>query len=182
MFTLRQRRIAPAGTGDIFTDAGISGAEVTGSGLIRVELDRAVMLLAVTNGADMSSAGYEELIAPEVTDLQFRYFDGKEWQTEWDSESLEKLPKAVEIHLIVDPEAAILSPEERAIRSTSNPGNAPSNVIYRQVVAIAAALDDPPEKPVEEETDGTTDSTTGSSTGSAWNLRTGSTGGAVPTP
>lgn len=46
-----------------------------------------------------------EILAPEVVDLQFRYFDGIDWVTEWDSEQMERLPNAVEITFQLEPPA-----------------------------------------------------------------------------
>lgn len=43
----------------------------------------------------------QEVLAEEVLGLNFRWFDGSEWQETWDSESLEAFPEAVEITLVV---------------------------------------------------------------------------------
>jgi hypothetical protein len=43
------------------------------------------------------ASGTEELLAPEVTDIQFRYFDGSEWLDQWDSTEQNGLPVAVEV-------------------------------------------------------------------------------------
>jgi len=42
-------------------------------------------------------------LAPEVTYLEFRYFDGTTWYTEWDSEQMGGLPTAIEITISIDP-------------------------------------------------------------------------------
>jgi hypothetical protein len=39
------------------------------------------------------------VLAPEVTEVQFRYFDGVDWLEEWDSALQERLPNAVEVTL-----------------------------------------------------------------------------------
>ena len=39
------------------------------------------------------------MIAPEVVEIVFAYFDGQELRTEWDSSLEESLPKGVEIRL-----------------------------------------------------------------------------------
>lgn len=41
---------------------------------------------------------------PEITRLQFRYFDGQQWQLEWNADQ-ESLPRAIEIAFDVDPDA-----------------------------------------------------------------------------
>jgi prepilin-type N-terminal cleavage/methylation domain-containing protein len=40
-------------------------------------------------------------IAPEVVYLNFRYFDGSDWLTSWDSAQTRKLPKAIEVTVYV---------------------------------------------------------------------------------
>lgn len=40
-----------------------------------------------------------QVLAPEVIDVQFRYFDGVDWVEEWDSALQERLPNAVEVTL-----------------------------------------------------------------------------------
>jgi hypothetical protein len=39
------------------------------------------------------------LLAPEVIEVQFRYFNGLDWVDEWDSTLQERLPSAVEVTL-----------------------------------------------------------------------------------
>lgn len=49
------------------------------------------------------------LLAPEVVGLEFRYFDGSIWTSQWDSITRESLPAAVEVRLQIaslDPRAA----------------------------------------------------------------------------
>jgi len=41
----------------------------------------------------------QHLIAPEVTELGFRYFDSGAWATTWDSVMMGRLPRAIEIDL-----------------------------------------------------------------------------------
>jgi len=39
----------------------------------------------------------QHLIAPEITELNFRYFDSGEWFGDWDSVAMGRLPRAVEV-------------------------------------------------------------------------------------
>jgi hypothetical protein len=39
----------------------------------------------------------EDLLAPEVTEISFRYFDGTNWTDAWDSQATGALPRAVEM-------------------------------------------------------------------------------------
>jgi hypothetical protein len=107
-----------------------------GTGLVRREVDRAVAQWAADNGnleaLDLSG----ELLAPEVTYLEFRYFDGLQWLFEWDSELQGCLPMAVEIAI------AIRSAENSDLRSadaTTFAAVPVPDLFYRLVVRLPAA-------------------------------------------
>jgi type II secretory pathway pseudopilin PulG len=72
-------------------------------GLLRMEFDRAAKRFA--DGGGGSVAGFE-MMADEVKGLGFRYFDGAQWYSDWDSNQKRTLPVAVEITLQVDPRTA----------------------------------------------------------------------------
>lgn len=40
-----------------------------------------------------------QVIAPEIRAIQFRFFDGQQWQAEWDSFVQQRLPSAIEVTL-----------------------------------------------------------------------------------
>lgn len=69
-------------------------------GLLRMEYDRAAKRFADQGGGSMP--GFE-MMAEEVKSLTFRYFDGAQWYSSWDSNEQRTLPVAVEIVLQVDP-------------------------------------------------------------------------------
>lgn len=68
------------------------------SGLVRRQLDRAVTAYAEEMGNTQRLQRTGDLLAPEVVALEFAYFDGTDWLTEWDS-STQSLPWLVEITL-----------------------------------------------------------------------------------
>ncbi|MBC8876807.1 MAG: prepilin-type N-terminal cleavage/methylation domain-containing protein [Planctomycetes bacterium] len=74
-----------------------------GSGIVRRQMDRAMTSFSAQSGTLDPSSGGGDLLAPEVNYLEFRYFDGLEWQFEWDSEEMGGLPVAVEITIGIDP-------------------------------------------------------------------------------
>ena len=76
-------------------------ASDTLGGLYRRQLDHSVASYANETGS--LNAGKTELLATEVVDLAFRFFDGEEWQNDWDSDEQGGFPIAVEIVIIVDP-------------------------------------------------------------------------------
>ena len=80
---------------------GPLAASVAGPGLARMEGDRMALKYADTSGDVGAMSGNTEIGAPEVTRLAFRYFDGVDWTTEWDSTVMQGLPFAVEIEFTV---------------------------------------------------------------------------------
>ena len=84
-------------TADPFGSANPNVAANNG-GLIRSEMLRAASAFAYSQGggATMSS---ERILAPEVVALQFQYFDGSEWLTDYDSSTTQTLPLCVEVLL-----------------------------------------------------------------------------------
>lgn len=107
-------------------------------GLVRRELDRAVTQFASANGNTDALFAKAEVIAPEVIALEFRYFDGFEWFTEWDSNSYGGLPLAVEVILAMRPpgqtESPTFEPRVNSIQDLS--GGAP---LFRQVIRLPTA-------------------------------------------
>ena len=73
------------------------------TGLLRMEYDRAAKRFADQGGGSMP--GFE-MMAEEVKSLTFRYFNGEQWSSDWDSNEQRTLPVAVEIVLQVDPRSA----------------------------------------------------------------------------
>lgn len=80
-----------------FNDAASVTSNLT-SGLVRRQLDRAIIAYAEEMGDTTRLSRTGELIAPEVVSLEFSYFDGTQWLYEWDS-STQALPWLVQITL-----------------------------------------------------------------------------------
>ena len=81
------------------TDSG--GSSRSQMGLFRDEIDRAVVFYQ--GGLDPATPKeYSQLVATEVVNISFRYFDGNDWQTQWDSTENNGFPPAVEINITVD--------------------------------------------------------------------------------
>ncbi len=77
-----------------------SGTENEGynSGLVRRQLDRAITAYAEEMGDTTRLLRTGDLVAPEVISLEFAFFDGTQWLTQWDS-STQSLPWLVQISL-----------------------------------------------------------------------------------
>jgi hypothetical protein len=117
-------------------------------GLVRREIDRAAGLLAAENSGAALLDEMGDVIAPEVTHLEFRYFDGAQWLLEWYSDEMEGLPVAVEIALAVTPQRFLQTDEESPFAGAGEELFR-GEVVYRMVVRLPAAR--PPKPETEEE-------------------------------
>ena len=113
-------------------------------GLVRRELDRAVTTWAMNNGNLESLQNSADLLAPEVTAIEFRYFDGQQWLLQWDSEVEGGLPIAVEIALSIAPDDPLNAPIPTTLLGTSIAGVFGDNV-FRMVVQLPVGKRQPDE-------------------------------------
>ena len=124
-----------------------TAADGSGYGLVRRSLDRAVAQWAAESGGQFLMADADQLIAPEVIAIEFRYFDGIEWVTSWDSAASGGLPLAVEIALMMAP-----SDQDQGLAASTTLGQLPALIsttgtatsgdedsIYRLVVQLPTA-------------------------------------------
>ena len=113
-------------------------------GLVRRSLDRAVTRYSVDFGTQINLEDYEEVLAQEITQIEFRYWDteNETWETEWDSDEMMGLPGAVEITIALGLDPQVDQPEDQE-----------QVKIYRSVVFLPLAEIIPPEleTPDEEE-------------------------------
>ncbi len=105
-----------------------------GQGLCRQE-QRVITSQDVLNQAAPTGDPAQYLLAAEVRDVTFRYFDGSSWQTSWDSTTMGAdgvtpigSPRAIEVRL------GVLPP-----RSISSDSKEPELKYYRHVVFIPTA-------------------------------------------
>jgi prepilin-type N-terminal cleavage/methylation domain-containing protein len=105
-----------------------------GRGLMRAESDRAVSAYGELNGSSDSLFAGARLLAAEVTSVQFQYFDGTEWLTEWNSDDLGGLPTAIEVLLTIG--APQSGSESSASPMMAQPLDAVSQPTYRMVVHL----------------------------------------------
>jgi len=119
-------------------EMALTGGGTNEYGLVRRSVDRAVGQWAIENGSGDTLVSREEVLAAEVSDLTFRYFDGTEWVDLWDSDERGELPVAVEIVLALSmrPEASPLA------ANTATPTNRDSFTephLYRLLVRLPLA-------------------------------------------
>ena len=93
--------IADTSAGGISSDIAdrFAGSDNGAIGLVRITGDLYGMSTAVEDGEESGQNLVDKIDAKEVSKLQFRYFDGIDWQETWDSTSLNQLPAAIEIVL-----------------------------------------------------------------------------------
>ncbi len=148
------------------TAVGSSG----GSGLVRLEQDRATLLYQEQNGGvDQSSLNLTPLV-PEVQQVEFSYFDGQQWNDSWDSQEMGGLPWAVSITLWIVPRNAIAT----AAQAGQSPSQVdPSQWIQRTLVVYLPAARADLVQGADVSSD---DSSTSGSTTSGTSTATGASG------
>jgi hypothetical protein len=133
-------------------------AQATAGGLVREEVPRRMRVFGEETGTNSSSNTNTQLVAPEVTQIQFRFYDGSQLTDTWDMKELKVLPVAVEVAVWVK------SPRDDA---------GAAGRMYRQVVSLpmaaisqAAANGGAPGS-TSSSTSSATDESTGSSSSSS---------------
>lgn len=147
-------------------------------GLFRRQLDRAIAAWAAEQGTLSSVDTHLEPIAPEVVRLEFSYYDGSGWYSEWDSVAAGGLPTAVEIAI-----ALRRPPKSRGAASwflASAETEYEESGIYRILVVLpgAHAPSQVPESATSEDESGMTDEMGDDASGSDSAAGDDSSGGA----
>lgn len=121
--------------GATFANGADSGTfnrpDTDGLGLVRSAGDRSALEEVGESTSAMGLPGPAKLLAPEIAGIQFRYFNGLAWMTEWDTVALGMLPRAVEVTIVFEP------PPSRGLMT--NATVAPGSEIYRTVIPVPAS-------------------------------------------
>ncbi|HUT92329.1 MAG TPA: type II secretion system protein GspJ [Thermoguttaceae bacterium] len=117
-------------------ETGYAADGTPSGGLVRRELDRAASLWASGQGQIDDDSDVTP-IAPEVSAIAFRYWDGTEWVDSWDSGEAGALPVAVEVTLTIRP---IRDPSEvtATTQSVDEEGEEVS-LTYSRIIHLLAA-------------------------------------------
>lgn len=97
--------VSPLRTSDLrfvsysFLPSGVSAS----SGLVRFEGDRMAAEVQEEKGANPTNVSTPQVLAPEVATFELRYFDGRIWYATWDSDTMGRIPRAVEIKFSFHP-------------------------------------------------------------------------------
>lgn len=111
---------------------GLAGAVgMEREGMARTSGDSLSTKLADEQGNLAALVQQTRVLAPEVTRLQFRYYDGISWQTAWDSAKFGGLPRLVEVTIEVQSAAA------RTAKSGSSPPPQPQE--FQVVIVLPAS-------------------------------------------
>jgi Tfp pilus assembly protein PilV len=128
------------------------GGTISTRGLARMEGERLALQLADKNNSVGSMLGQTQMLAPEVSRVMFRYFDGSIWQTQWDSATYGGLPRAVEVSIELTFDATTTGHGVHKKTKQEAPR------IFRTVVPL------PVSKPILQTTSSSTTSSSSSST------------------
>ena len=78
----------------------LKSASANSGGLVRSEGDRMAVEAVEATGGASTTVGVSQTLAPEVSAVNFRYFDGRTWLNAWDSEANGRIPRAVEVMIM----------------------------------------------------------------------------------
>ena len=100
-------------------------------GLYRRELERAACAWAMQQGQTDLLNQVTDLLAPEVVDVQFTYYDGTTTSDVWDSTQQGKLPSAVKVAIVI--RRPVAQPSSTALQAAAD---SPPPIIYDMLVDL----------------------------------------------
>jgi hypothetical protein len=113
-------------------------AQQLAGGLVRQEIPRLLRLWAEQSGNTTIMNSGQALIAPEVVNLEFRYFDGSQVVEYWDMTERQCLPIAVDVRLWIAP-AATASSGQLNLTSLTNTARMYQQTVYLPMSALSSA-------------------------------------------
>jgi type II secretory pathway pseudopilin PulG len=124
------------GLGSQIADREAPGTTDGPVGLARLQGDLYGLSTAVETAEELPQLNAAKLLAREVFNVTFRYYDGAQWLEEWDSTARNELPKAIEIVLTLRDE----QPTSGAFLFDEEPDpTALPQTIHRMVVPLPTA-------------------------------------------
>ena len=90
------------------------------SGLVRTEGDRMAVEVAEADGGSAAQMSQIQVLAPEVTAFYLRYFDGRVWSESWDTDTMARIPRAIEVSFSFPPAKRPRSMFSTAVSSSMN--------------------------------------------------------------
>ncbi|WP_417730563.1 hypothetical protein [Rosistilla oblonga] len=128
-----------SGVGDSIGQLGSGGATnlQSSSGLVRRALSRELTTYASESGDVMRLNQTGDVLAPEVLQIEFAYFDGTQWIYEWNSDESQGLPIAVQIRLTLGKPPG--SAEDPMNAGLATAGDATTGDVYDLMVRLPMA-------------------------------------------
>ena len=125
-----------AGLSSKIADRESPGSDSGPAGLVRMTGDLYGISMSLQENEEDAQIAAAQLWAREVAGITFQYFDGTQWQTEWDSKKLSSLPQAIEIVLTLRTAPAD-DPEEK--KAAENDLYKLGETTHRMVVHLPVA-------------------------------------------
>lgn len=134
---------APDGTTPLAGDEElpeIETAQISAEDIDAVDLSAESPVLPLDEESETAATVLDDslMVVPEVSSLEFRYHDGRSWNTSWDSVARKGLPLAVEVTFEITP------PEKKGAGAAADSGEIESQ-------PIAPAMDEEEEPDLLEE-------------------------------
>lgn len=118
--------------------AGRGNVPAVQRGLIRQQMSKAMSSqneLAQVSDTDTGS----QILAEEITGLEFAYYDGLDWYTDWNSQDMGGLPVAVAIAVQVEMKASHTAARAAAANEGADAATARETSLHRLIVQLPAA-------------------------------------------
>jgi type II secretory pathway component PulJ len=133
-------------------------------GLIRREVDRAVARYAIDRGGSTDLESSAKVIAPEITQIYFSYYDGQDWVATWDSDELGRLPIAIKVVVQIGGGAGANGMNQTASTNNStNATNLQSIALETHTMVVYLTISEAPTESEASATTSSSQSTTGTS-------------------
>jgi prepilin-type N-terminal cleavage/methylation domain-containing protein len=158
----------PVEPGSIEATSLSPATQASAGGLVREEVPRQTRLFTEQQGNSAAPNNGGTLIAPEVAQIQFRFFDGSQTVDEWDMLQTPQLPVAVEVSVWLRSARANSSSAENSSTDTLNGTREYKQVVFLPNAALSAAANAASTSSTSS-TDSSTDSSSSSSNSNSGN-------------
>jgi hypothetical protein len=134
----RAMKSAEFAAGGVTVDSSLEGY----TGLYRRQTPTSAMTTTATGASANGTAQPTELLAPEVVQIAFMYFDGTQWYEEWDSSTQQALPVAIEIKVSLFSDVLNDKPAKRGLDEEARRRD-PTRWIEHRLLVRIPQIDEP---------------------------------------
>ncbi|HEX4412542.1 MAG TPA: prepilin-type N-terminal cleavage/methylation domain-containing protein [Lacipirellulaceae bacterium] len=114
------------------------GTQAGVGGLVREEVPRQLVLFSEQNGNGSAVGTGGTLIAPEVVQIQFQYFDGSQLATTWDMNQTPQLPVAIEVAIWLKSQKMRTTEEDIGATQALSGTHEYKQVVFLPMAALSA--------------------------------------------